>query len=371
MIVRGDALRLPFPDRAFDLVIGSPPYIDARLYLEDGVNLGVSRDCLEWVDWMLKVTEEALRVSKGAVIWVVCGVTRDRNYQPGPEGLRWEWWRRGGECHNLAPFYWNRSGIPGSGGDQWYRADVEQCLCFKRPGKLPYANPKANGHRPKWAPGGEMSHRLGNGQRRNDWGGNRSSSSSVAKGGVKPRATQYESCSLQDLNRDRGPTLFDVGEPIGEQEPIHPFTAKWGKPPGETIWRRLDGSKDRRESRKHNHTKRQPNGEMRDQNYDPPAIANPGNLLRTNNGGGSLGHALAHENEAPYNVDVPKFFINSHCPPGGVVLDPFSGSASTGQAALDLGRRYVGVDLRQSQCLLSRKRLATVTPAFEFFGNPD
>jgi tRNA1(Val) A37 N6-methylase TrmN6 len=61
MIARADAIHLPFKERAFDLVIGSPPYTDARDYLEDGANLGISRDCRAWVDWMLGVTEEALR----------------------------------------------------------------------------------------------------------------------------------------------------------------------------------------------------------------------------------------------------------------------------------------------------------------------
>jgi site-specific DNA-methyltransferase (cytosine-N4-specific) len=37
--------------------------------------------------------------------------------------------------------------------------------------------------------------------------------------------------------------------------------------------------------------------------------------------------------------------IAAGCRPGGVVCDPFSGTATTGVAALQLGRRYVGIDL--------------------------
>ncbi len=33
------------------------------------------------------------------------------------------------------------------------------------------------------------------------------------------------------------------------------------------------------------------------------------------------------------------------CPDGGVVLDPFSGSGTTGMVAQQLGRRFVGIDL--------------------------
>lgn len=37
--------------------------------------------------------------------------------------------------------------------------------------------------------------------------------------------------------------------------------------------------------------------------------------------------------------------IELGCPPGGVVLDPFSGTATTGVAARQLGRSYIGIDL--------------------------
>jgi hypothetical protein len=308
-MIRSNALRLPFADKSFDLVIGSPPYIDARLYLESGQDIGISLDCHEWVAWMLDVTTEALRVSRGLVLWVVAGVTRDWCYQPGPEGLLWEWHKRGGDCHSFRPCYWQRVGIPGSGGRQWYRGDVEIVLAFKRPGPLPYGNPTVNGHPPKWAPGGEMSHQLSNGTRRNQWGGNKTGGTNKRKdGSVQPA----------------------------------------GRPSHQT------------------RTNREADGTMREQPYFPPAIANPGNLLKTTVGGGQMGHPLAHENEAPYPVGVPAFFIASHCPPGGTVLDPFCGSGTTLQAASELGRRGYGCDLRQSQCLLTRKRLATVTPGFSF-----
>jgi DNA modification methylase len=39
------------------------------------------------------------------------------------------------------------------------------------------------------------------------------------------------------------------------------------------------------------------------------------------------------------------------------ILDTFSGSGTTGASAIRLGREYIGVDIRQSQCQLTRRRL--------------
>lgn len=51
--------------------------------------------------------------------------------------------------------------------------------------------------------------------------------------------------------------------------------------------------------------------------------------------------------------------IQAGCKPGGTVLDPFSGSGTTGLAAAKHGRRYVGIDLNAEYLDLSlRTRLA-------------
>lgn len=159
--IQADATRLPFADDSVDMVFGSPPYCDARTY-----GIGAVRKCQAWIDWMLEVTAEAVRVSRGLVLWVCAGVTRKHCYWPAPEGLLYEWWKRGGHCWR--PSYWHRVGIPGSGGKQWLRADVEYVLAFTKCIKyVPWADNTANGHPPKWAPGGEMSHRLSHGARAN------------------------------------------------------------------------------------------------------------------------------------------------------------------------------------------------------------
>jgi site-specific DNA-methyltransferase (adenine-specific) len=46
------------------------------------------------------------------------------------------------------------------------------------------------------------------------------------------------------------------------------------------------------------------------------------------------------------------------CAPGGLVLDPFSGSASTGVACEREGLRFLGVEISEVYAAIGRKRLA-------------
>ena len=47
---------------------------------------------------------------------------------------------------------------------------------------------------------------------------------------------------------------------------------------------------------------------------------------------------------------------------GGVVLDPFFGSGTTGAAAKRLGRRYIGIDLNPHYIEKAEERIAKVIP---------
>ena len=48
------------------------------------------------------------------------------------------------------------------------------------------------------------------------------------------------------------------------------------------------------------------------------------------------------------------------CPPGGVILDPFAGSGTTGVAALMEGRRFLGAELDGVHCEIARCRMEDV-----------
>ena len=54
--------------------------------------------------------------------------------------------------------------------------------------------------------------------------------------------------------------------------------------------------------------------------------------------------------------------ILAGCPRGGVILDPFFGSGTTGKAAKDLDRHYIGIELNSEYCALARARIGGAEP---------
>ncbi len=56
-------------------------------------------------------------------------------------------------------------------------------------------------------------------------------------------------------------------------------------------------------------------------------------------------------------LDLLRPIVGAHSDPGDLVLDPFSGSGTTGCACIELGRHYVGVELSERFADLSRNRL--------------
>jgi hypothetical protein len=154
------------PENSIDLVFGSPPYEQARLYLENGEDRAIARDTADWVSWMADVFQAALRCCTGLVAFVVEGQTENYRWSAGPALLMAELHRRGVTMRK--PPVYKRSGIPGSGGPDWLRNDYEFIVCATNGGRLQGVDNTAMGQPPKYGPGGDPSHRKADGSRANE-----------------------------------------------------------------------------------------------------------------------------------------------------------------------------------------------------------
>jgi DNA modification methylase len=83
--------------------------------------------------------------------------------------------------------------------------------------------------------------------------------------------------------------------------------------------------------------------------YDPAAVRGDVWSLPASPGAGP--------HRASYPIDLPQRCIAASCPDGGLVLDPFSGSGTTGLAARRLERSYVGIDISPAFTRIANERL--------------
>jgi hypothetical protein len=61
-------------------------------------------------------------------------------------------------------------------------------------------------------------------------------------------------------------------------------------------------------------------------------------------------------------TDLMRYLCRLVAPPGGVVLDPFTGSGSTGKAAVLEGFRFIGIEREAEYVEIARARIAAVMP---------
>ena len=64
---------------------------------------------------------------------------------------------------------------------------------------------------------------------------------------------------------------------------------------------------------------------------------------------------------AVYPIEIPLKHIQSWSNEGDIVLDPFMGSGTTGLAALELNRKFIGIELNEEYFELSKQRILEKT----------
>lgn len=86
-----------------------------------------------------------------------------------------------------------------------------------------------------------------------------------------------------------------------------------------------------------------------------PELVRPDNVVRFSTAGASRDNLIKHP--APYHKDLPLYYINLLTDEGDIVLDPFSGIATTGIACKELNRDYIGYELNETYVDFSIKRI--------------
>ena len=62
-------------------------------------------------------------------------------------------------------------------------------------------------------------------------------------------------------------------------------------------------------------------------------------------------------------TDLMRYLCRLVTPPGGIVLDPFTGSGSTGKAAILEGFSFIGIEREAEYVEIARARIAAAKPA--------
>lgn len=83
---------------------------------------------------------------------------------------------------------------------------------------------------------------------------------------------------------------------------------------------------------------------------------------------GTLDKATGHPTEKPVHLMAEYIFNSSK--PGEVVLDPFMGSGTTGVAAANLGRRFVGIELEERFFDMACARIADAVQRPDMYVEP-
>lgn len=70
-----------------------------------------------------------------------------------------------------------------------------------------------------------------------------------------------------------------------------------------------------------------------------------------------INQQLRSEHPAPFPEQLALDHITSWSNPGDIVLDPFMGSGTTAKAAVQLNRKYIGIEINPEYCDIARRRV--------------
>jgi len=78
-----------------------------------------------------------------------------------------------------------------------------------------------------------------------------------------------------------------------------------------------------------------------------------------------LGDSGSYGHGAGTPLPLARWWTRYICPPGGVVLDPFMGAGTMAVAAVEEGRRFVGIERDAGYCEIAERRIADAQRNFQ------
>jgi len=78
-------------------------------------------------------------------------------------------------------------------------------------------------------------------------------------------------------------------------------------------------------------------------------------------------HRLAKQHPCPRQDDVCEFILSNWVPENGITLDPFMGSGTTGCAAVNLGRGFIGIEIEPRYFDIAVRRITEALRQPDFF----
>lgn len=107
----------------------------------------------------------------------------------------------------------------------------------------------------------------------------------------------------------------------------------------------------------------------KDEGLDDFATATPGEKTGRKDGSAGItpyaGSGAPSKNTHPTvkNTDLMRWLCRLVTPPGGIVLDPFMGSGSTGKAALLEGFSFIGIEREEEYMVIAKRRIEHASQA--------
>jgi site-specific DNA-methyltransferase (adenine-specific) len=69
------------------------------------------------------------------------------------------------------------------------------------------------------------------------------------------------------------------------------------------------------------------------------------------------------DHPCPFPIEIPRRLIQASCPPDGIVLDPFMGAGTTGEACSELGRNFIGIEIEPEYFGVAKSRIKAAKSA--------